>query len=242
MEPKVELEHHTGFSVLRIIVGPGEIYGVRSYMVGRLRKCARQLRRVIKDHRISEADAAYLLRKNEEMAVAIDIREIERLRLEEKARMQHLEKEALERHRNGASWAVPVPATPVHVEPDRKVRHAQTIPEVAARLAITRPGQEVKDPHNQQTPDQDDASPDNCETLKAERFLRRLSWLIPRRQREAILGDLLEDFTEFRKTGWTEKQLIRYARWQLAITFGWRLLKWVISILSLVVTLFRTLG
>jgi hypothetical protein len=63
---------------------------------------------------------------------------------------------------------------------------------------------------------------------KADRVLHRIASYVPRRQREAWTGDLLEDVEQYREEDWTEKQLIRHIRWQLA----WVLLGRVATLLK----------
>src|SRR5258708_3276655 len=52
---------------------------------------------------------------------------------------------------------------------------------------------------------------------KTNSMLRFFGSLIPRKNREAITGDLIEDVQEYRERGWTEKQIRRHLWWQFAI-------------------------
>jgi hypothetical protein len=53
--------------------------------------------------------------------------------------------------------------------------------------------------------------------LRANQILTRWASWIPRRQREVIAGDLLEDIQEYHSEGWTEKQLVWHVRRQILI-------------------------
>lgn len=53
--------------------------------------------------------------------------------------------------------------------------------------------------------------------FRAERWLTSLSFWIPRRHREAIVGDLREDCAELRNLGMSERRLRVHVIWQLAI-------------------------
>lgn len=48
-------------------------------------------------------------------------------------------------------------------------------------------------------------------------LLTNLSSLIPRKYRQAIVGDLWEDIAEFRKLGWSERQIRRHIWWQFFV-------------------------
>lgn len=60
----------------------------------------------------------------------------------------------------------------------------------------------------------------------ADRVLDRLHLLIPRRQREDILGDLYEDVAALREDGYSEKMLCRYVYWQVFCAAVERLKPW----------------
>jgi hypothetical protein len=51
---------------------------------------------------------------------------------------------------------------------------------------------------------------------KAERWLVSLSFWIPRKFREAITGDILEDCHEMRELGFTERRIRVHVLWQFA--------------------------
>ena len=52
---------------------------------------------------------------------------------------------------------------------------------------------------------------------KAERWLINLSFWIPRKYREAITGDILEDCREMREKGFRERRICIHVLWQFAI-------------------------
>jgi hypothetical protein len=70
---------------------------------------------------------------------------------------------------------------------------------------------------------------------KTDRLLCRVAALIPRRNREAIVGDLREDVQDFRLARWTEKQIRRHIWWQFGIiivqrckgVFRWGAVAWL---------------
>lgn len=61
----------------------------------------------------------------------------------------------------------------------------------------------------------------------ASRYLQWWVFLIPRRHREWLTEDLWEDVGELRGLGWTEQEIIRHLRWQLAWIIVERLSAWV---------------
>ena len=71
---------------------------------------------------------------------------------------------------------------------------------------------------------------------RADRLLRRIEKLVPRRHREGLLSDIWDDVNAFRGENWTERQLVRYIWWQV----GWLVLgraktasQWVIKLLGI---------
>lgn len=55
-----------------------------------------------------------------------------------------------------------------------------------------------------------------------DRCLKFLQTLIPRHNREAILGDIWEDVVEFRAEGWKESHVRLHILWQLAVIVACR--------------------
>ena len=50
---------------------------------------------------------------------------------------------------------------------------------------------------------------------RADKLLSRIGNFVPRRHREALLGDLRQDVSERRDEKWTERKLCRFIWWQL---------------------------
>lgn len=77
-------------------------------------------------------------------------------------------------------------------------------------------------------------------TLRArpERLVSRAGWLIPRNQREQVIGDLLEDIADLRNQKISEWRIWLFVLWQLQCTacgrllglLGWAvaLVKWIV--------------
>lgn len=55
---------------------------------------------------------------------------------------------------------------------------------------------------------------------RIESLLQVVGHLIPRRKREALIGDLCEDIAERRAMGWKEHRLLLFMLWQLLVS-GW---------------------
>lgn len=66
------------------------------------------------------------------------------------------------------------------------------------------------------------AKTDTGRRVSIERLLTGVSWLLPRRQREVILGDLLEDIVELRNTGCGRWRLRLFVCWQLGVAVAHR--------------------
>lgn len=69
-----------------------------------------------------------------------------------------------------------------------------------------------------------------------EKWLILLKWLLPRKHRESIIGDILEDCHEMRERRLSKQRIMANVLWQLIISF----LMWVPS--SVINAIFRLLG